>query len=131
MHKPIPSLNKPPSKSECLRMLRAAFGPRTRFASFGDGLAVVAYTDEGHEFHVAEIEPKVNGQGQRGRDDLLPWYATIAAFHAQGFRLEKGPHGWEVVPLAERPAPKRGPFAAVSAFFAAWLAKLFPSKPAA
>lgn len=112
----LPRFNTPPSKSECLRLLRAAFGPRTRFAPFGDGLAVVAYTDEGHEFHVAEITPKVNGAGKSGDPALLPWYATLAAFRAQGFKLDKGPKGWEVVPVDEKPAQKPGPFKRLTAW---------------
>lgn len=121
---------KPPSKSECQRMLRAAFGPRTRFARMGDGLAVVAYTEDGDEYHLAEITPKVNGQGERGLDELLPWYATLAAFRAHGFRIERGPHGWEVRDADEPKArPRVSLPTRVRAWFVATFARLFHSLP--
>lgn len=92
--------SKPPSKSACLRVLRAVLGERTRFARFGtDGLAVVAYTEGGAEYHAAECEPKTADAPR----DNVPWIATVAAIRSAGYNLEVFPGRLELVPLAAQP----------------------------
>lgn len=72
-----------PSKSQCLKTLRRAFGPRVRFARFGaDGLAVVNHSSTGEEFHVAEVEPRTPEAAAQ-----VHWYALVASFQAHGYRV--------------------------------------------
>jgi len=93
-----------PSKSQCLKILRQNFGPKTRYQTLdGNRLAVIEYVGGKHERHLVEVE----AQAPEGRS-ILYWAAFVSAFKAIGFTVERaaGKNGklelLELIPIWSR-----------------------------